>query len=274
MSAVANVLIEDKPFEKLAAINTPELSAIRARMRGQYLVDEADLIAELVNDLQLAKDERQVISDSAAKLVRQVRQDSSPTMMEKFLGEYGLSSKEGIALMCMAEALLRVPDKHTIDALIEDKIQSGDWSSHIGHSDSHLINSSTWALLITGKLLAPVDSVSVGSTLRGMVKRLGEPVVRTAVAQAMKELGAQFVLGRSIKEACKRGEKLQQQGYTYSYDMLGEAARTDADAERYFNAYGNAIAALAKESKYDDIRTNPGISIKLSALHQIGRAHV
>ena len=267
MSVPASNIVFEQPMDKLSMLNTPTLNEIRARMRSEYLLDEEGLVSQLVSNLSLAVEERQTISDSAAELVRQVRQDSSPTMMEKFLGEYGLSSKEGIALMCMAEALLRVPDKHTIDALIEDKIQSGDWSSHIGHSDSHLINSSTWALLITGKLLAPVGSVSVGSTLRSMVKRLGEPVVRTAVAQAMKELGAQFVLGRNIKEACKRGEKLQQQGYTYSYDMLGEAARTTADADRYFIAYRDAIVALAKEAKHDDIRTNPGISIKLSALH-------
>ena len=209
----------------------------------------------------------QVISAQAADLVRQVRDNSSPTVMEKFLGEYGLSSKEGVALMCMAEALLRVPDKATIDALIEDKVQAGDWSSHLGHSDSSLINSSTWALLVTGKLLAPVGSANVGATLRGMVKRLGEPVVRTAVAQAMKELGAQFVLGRTMAEATKRGQKMQKQGYTYSFDMLGEAARTAADAERYMQAYSQAIADLASHCKYDDIRDNPGISVKLSALH-------
>ncbi len=267
MSVAACDLSVDQPLERLALLASEELTELRERIQNHYLCDEEQLIGQLVSELSLDVSERQGISHSAADLVRQVRANSTATMMEKFLGEYGLSSKEGIALMCMAEALLRVPDKHTIDALIEDKIQSGDWSSHIGHSDSHLINSSTWALLITGKLLAPVDSVSVGSTFRGMVKRLGEPVVRTAVAQAMKELGAQFVLGRTIKEACKRGEKLQQQGYTYSYDMLGEAARTAADAQRYFVAYRDAIAALAKVSKYDDIRTNPGISIKLSALH-------
>ena len=267
MSVATNLPLDDQPMHILASINTPNLGAIRTRLRNHYLIDEQQLMAKLIDCLDLSIEERHSISDAAAHLVRQVRQDSLPTMMEKFLGEYGLSSKEGIALMCMAEALLRVPDKHTIDALIEDKIQSGDWSSHIGHSDSHLINSSTWALLITGKILAPVDSVSVGATFRSMVKRLGEPVVRTAVAQAMKELGAQFVLGRNIKEACKRGEKLQKQGYTYSYDMLGEAARTAADAERYFVAYSDAIGALAKESKHADIRTNPGISIKLSALH-------
>lgn len=244
-----------------------DLDVVRSQLRAAYLADETLCVKSLLANLNMSAQEGELISTQAADLVRQVRANSSPTMMEKFLGEYGLSSKEGVALMCMAEALLRVPDKATIDALIEDKVQAGDWSSHLGHSDSSLINSSTWALLVTGKLLAPVDSANVGATLRGMVKRLGEPVVRTAVAQAMKELGAQFVLGRTMAEATKRGQKMQKQGYTYSFDMLGEAARTEADAERYMQAYGQAIADLAGHCKHDDIRDNPGISVKLSALH-------
>ncbi|MDP6969669.1 MAG: bifunctional proline dehydrogenase/L-glutamate gamma-semialdehyde dehydrogenase PutA [Gammaproteobacteria bacterium] len=244
-----------------------QLNNIRKDMRAAYLADEASVLTSMISRLAMAPTERASIAAAAAQLVRQVRSSSTPTMMEKFLGEYGLSSKEGIALMCMAEALLRVPDKATIDTLIEDKIQSGDWSSHVGHSDSHLINSSTWALLMTGKLLAPVDSASVGATLRTMVKRLGEPVVRTAVAQAMKELGAQFVLGRNIAEACKRAAKQEAKGYSYSYDMLGEAAHTAADAQRYFTAYSDAITALQTACQSTDMRANPGISVKLSALH-------
>ena len=244
-----------------------DLTAVRSQLRAAYLADESLCIKSLLANLDMSAQEGSQISSQAADLVRQVRDSSSPTMMEKFLGEYGLSSKEGVALMCMAEALLRVPDKATIDALIEDKVQAGDWSSHLGHSDSSLINSSTWALLVTGKILAPVDNANVGATLRGMVKRLGEPVVRTAVAQAMKELGAQFVLGRTMLEATKRGQKMQKQGYTYSFDMLGEAARTAADAKRYMQAYSQAIADLASHCKHNDIRDNPGISVKLSALH-------
>jgi len=244
-----------------------DLAVVRSQLRAAYLADETQCIQSLLSSLNMSAAEGDLISAQAADLVRQVRQNSSPTMMEKFLGEYGLSSKEGVALMCMAEALLRVPDKATIDALIEDKVQAGDWSSHLGHSDSSLINSSTWALLVTGKILAPVDNANVGATLRGMVKRLGEPVVRTAVAQAMKELGAQFVLGRTMLEATKCGQKMQKQGYTYSFDMLGEAARTAADAERYMQAYSQAITDLASHCEHDDIRDNPGISVKLSALH-------
>ena len=251
--------------------NKAQLKNIRLGMRSAYLADEQVCIEALLKSLDLAAETREKMSAQAADLVRHVRNHSSPTMMEKFLGEYGLSTKEGVALMCMAEALLRVPDKATIDALIEDKVQAGDWSSHLGHSNSSLINSSTWALLVTGKLLAPVDADKVGSTMRGLVKRVGEPVVRKAVAQAMKELGSQFVLGRTMKEATHRAKKLTTQGYTHSYDMLGEAACTAEDATRYFDAYSKAIADLAPQctddGKDDDGRNNPGISVKLSALH-------
>jgi RHH-type proline utilization regulon transcriptional repressor/proline dehydrogenase/delta 1-pyrroline-5-carboxylate dehydrogenase len=247
--------------------NKEQLHNIRIGMRSTYLADEQVCIESLLKSLDLSAETRAKISAQAADLVRHVRNNSSPTMMEKFLGEYGLSTKEGVALMCMAEALLRVPDKATIDALIEDKVQAGDWSSHLGHSNSSVINTSTWALLITGKLLAPVDEDKVSSAMRGLVKRVGEPVVRKAVAQAMKELGSQFVLGRSMKEATHRAKKLTNQGYTHSYDMLGEAARTAEDATRYFDAYSQAIADLAPHCNDDDIRNNPGISVKLSALH-------
>ncbi|HEY5717250.1 MAG TPA: bifunctional proline dehydrogenase/L-glutamate gamma-semialdehyde dehydrogenase PutA, partial [Motiliproteus sp.] len=243
------------------------MADVRNTMRAYYLADEHKVISELIAAAQIPQVERDAISVRAAELVRRVRSHSKPTMMEKFLAEYGLTTKEGVALMCLAEALLRVPDKHTIDALIEDKILSGNWGAHLGHSNSSLINSSTWALLITGKLISPVDQKGLAQTLRGLIKRLGEPVVRTAVAQAMKELGRQFVLGRNIDEALSRAKKYEAKGYTYSYDMLGEAARTEADAKRYQNAYAQAISKLAAACVHADIRTNPGISVKLSALH-------
>ncbi|WP_207061900.1 bifunctional proline dehydrogenase/L-glutamate gamma-semialdehyde dehydrogenase PutA [Motiliproteus sp. SC1-56] len=247
--------------------STLTTEACRLLVRRDYLADEAQAVKALIETAQLSEADRRQISARAAELVRQVREQGKTTMMEKFLAQYGLTTKEGVALMCLAEALLRVPDKHTIDELIEDKVASGDWSSHRGKSDYPLINSSTWALLVTGKLIAPVDQEGVVQTLRGLIKRLGEPVVRTAVGQAMKELGRQFVLGRTIEEATKRARKLESEGYTYSYDMLGEAARTDADALRYQAAYAQAISKLAASCKHDDIRQNPGISVKLSALH-------
>ncbi|MBU2965561.1 bifunctional proline dehydrogenase/L-glutamate gamma-semialdehyde dehydrogenase PutA [Amphritea sp. 2_MG-2023] len=240
---------------------------LRIKIREHYLANESQIIRELMSNARMTIEDRQQISTNAAQLVTSVRQDSSPSMMEKFLGEYGLTTKEGVALMCLAEALLRVPDALTIDALIEDKVASGNWGEHLGKSKSSLVNSSTWALLLTGKLIAPSEDKGVTQTVRGMVKRLGEPLVRTAVGQAMKELGRQFVLGRTIEEATKRARKLEKQGYSYSYDMLGEAARTDADALRYHQAYSVAIGKLTPACIHSDIRMNPGISVKLSALH-------
>jgi hypothetical protein len=154
----------------------------RQTIRSHYLAEETTVIKALVANASISSDVRRRISARPAELVRDVRANSTPTMMEKFLAQYGLTTKEGVALMCLAEALLRVPDKSTIDALIEDKISSGKWGDHRGQSPSSLINSSTWALLITGKLLSPVDPQGLANTLRGMVKRMGEPVVRSAVA--------------------------------------------------------------------------------------------
>ena len=227
---------------------------------------EAARVAEMVALANLDDAARARISARGADLARQIRESSDPGLMEVFLAEYGLSTDEGIALMCLAEALLRVPDADTIDALIEDKIAPSDWGRHKGQSTSALVNASTWALMLTGKVLEDAEPGVLG-TLRGAVKRLGEPVIRTATARAMKEMGAQFVLGETIEKAMKRGSAMEEKGYTYSYDMLGEAARTDADARRYQMAYANAISEIAVACKADDIRQNPGISVKLSALH-------
>lgn len=248
-------------------IMTNTTDQFRINIREHYLAEESLVIRELMANARMTVEDRNQISVNAAQLVTTVRNESSPSMMEKFLAEYGLTTKEGVALMCLAEALLRVPDAVTIDALIEDKVASGNWGEHLGKSKSSLVNSSTWALLLTGKLIAPTEDKGITQTLRGMVKRLGEPVVRTAVGQSMKELGRQFVLGRTIDEATKRARKLEKQGYSYSYDMLGEAARTDADALRYHQSYSDAIGKLAPACIHSDIRMNPGISVKLSALH-------
>ena len=247
----------------------PRLASDQRRqiIRSYYLADETRVVNELIDSANLSTAERQSISQNAAALIKKVRQSSSPSMMENFLAEYGLTSKEGVALMCLAEALLRVPDAQTIDELIEDKISHGNWGKHLGHSDSSLVNASTWALLLTGKVIAPAEETKLRITLQGLVKRMGEPLVRTAIAQAMKELGRHFVLGSSIHKASHRARELETQGYTYSYDMLGEAARTEADARRYHLAYSDAITALAPACTNRDIRNNPGISVKLSALH-------
>jgi len=228
--------------------------------------NESELLDELIEFVALDTDERQSIVDHGASLVEMIRNESKPSLMDVFLAEYGLSNDEGVALMCLAEALLRVPDAGTIDALIEDKVAASDWSKHIGQSSSPLVNASTWGLLLTGKVLGKSE-LSVTPTLRQLLKRLGEPVVRKAVAQAMREMGRQFVLGEAIKPAMKRAENKEQEGFTYSYDMLGEAAMTMLDARRYQQAYSKAISAIAKGCHSQDIGANPGISVKLSALH-------
>jgi RHH-type proline utilization regulon transcriptional repressor/proline dehydrogenase/delta 1-pyrroline-5-carboxylate dehydrogenase len=166
-----------------------------------------------------------------------MRADTRPGLMEVFLAEYGLSTEEGVALMCLAEALLRVPDADTVDALIEDKIAPSEWGAHLGRSSSPLVNASTWALMLTGRSCATIPEPGVAATLRGAVKRLGEPVIRTAVRRAMREMGNQFVLGEDIGAAMARARRMEAKGYTYSYDMLGEAALTAADAARFFDAY-------------------------------------
>ncbi|PIE13682.1 MAG: bifunctional proline dehydrogenase/L-glutamate gamma-semialdehyde dehydrogenase [Rhodobacterales bacterium] len=237
-----------------------------AALEAATYADEGETLARLIDTAALDHAARARIVASAAELVRDIRQRTNPGLMEVFLAEYGLSTDEGIALMCLAEALLRVPDAETIDALIEDKIAPSNWGKHIGASTSPLVNASTWALMLTGKVLEDREPGLIG-TLRGAVKRLGEPVIRTAVGRAMKEMGKQFVLGETITGAMDRAAGMEEKGYTYSYDMLGEAAKTDADAKRYHLAYSRAITAIAAACTSGDIRENPGISVKLSALH-------
>ena len=227
---------------------------------------QGPVLDALIKTAALSQGDRSEICTQAAGLVRSIRSHSAPGLMEVFLAEYGLSTEEGVALMCLAEALLRVPDADTIDALIEDKIAPSDWGKHLGHSTSSLVNASTWALMLTGRVLQDEKPGPVGH-LRAAVKRLGEPVIRTAVGRAMKEMGRQFVLGESITSAMERAAKMEAKGYTYSYDMLGEAARTERDAKRYHLSYSRAISAIATACTHTDIRSNPGISVKLSALH-------
>ncbi len=242
------------------------LDTIRQQIRANYLPDEDAAVKRLAEATGLSTEDRDAISARAADLVRAVRGSSDPRLMEVFLSAYGLSTKEGVALMCLAEALLRVPDTETMDDLIADKIAPHDWSAHSGGSSSIFVNASTWALMLTGRVLDEGEG-GIEGTLRSMVRRLGEPVIRKAVAAAMREMGEQFVLGRTIAEAIKRGRPMIQKGYLYSFDMLGEAARTEADALRYLKAYADAISSLDSGSNGPDIRQNHGISVKLSALH-------
>ena len=230
------------------------------------LAPEGELVRALIAQSGLDQGARDRISAAGADLVRRIRSGAKPGLMEVFLAEYGLSTDEGIALMCLAEALLRVPDAPTMDALIEDKIAPSDWGRHLGHSASSLVNASTWALMLTGKVLDE-RGPGIAGHLRGAIRRLGEPVIRSATTRAMKEMGRQFVLGETIEKAMKRAQELEGKGYTYSYDMLGEAARTEADARRYHLSYTRAITAIAAAAKGQDIGANPGVSVKLSAIH-------
>jgi len=239
---------------------------IRERMRAATLTDETALVRELVRDAALDETARNAVSCQAAEFVREVRASGAVGIMESFLAEYGLSTREGVALMCLAEAMLRVPDALTVDELIKDKITPHDWAAHIGDSGSIFVNASTWGLMLTGRILDE-ETEGVAGVLHGLVRRLGEPVIRRAVGQAMAEMGAQFVLGRTIAEAMNRGEVMEAKRYTYSYDMLGEAARTDPDARKYLAAYSTAISTIGARARHGDVRRNPGISVKLSALH-------
>ncbi len=228
---------------------------------------DADAVLQrLIAEADLSQDDRRKIGEKAVDLVKRIRKSGDPGLMEVFLAEYGLSTDEGIALMCLAEALLRVPDAETMDELIEDKIAPGKWGEHLGHSSSSLVNASTWGLMLTGRVLDDNDSRPL-KALRGAIRRLGEPVIRQATGQAMKVMGRQFVLGETIEKAMERAKKQEEKGYTYSYDMLGEAARTFEDAERYRKSYDHAIEQMAKRATKGDIATNPGISVKFSALH-------
>ena len=244
----------------------PRLSEFRATMRAAILADESRAVRACVDAAGLSGTDRASIAARAVDLVRTTRARAGTSIMQGFLAEYGLSTREGVALMCLAEALLRVPDTETIEALIEDKIGASDWAAHLGHSSSPLVNASTWALLLTGKVLVRAEEGLAG-TLHEAIRRLGEPVIRAAVAQAMRELGHQFVLGRDMREARTRAAAMEAQGYSFSYDMLGEAARTDADARRYHLAYSDSITTLASVDPGAGIRDRPGVSVKLSALH-------
>ncbi|MDP3268456.1 MAG: bifunctional proline dehydrogenase/L-glutamate gamma-semialdehyde dehydrogenase PutA [Legionella sp.] len=250
------------------ALSLPQ--GLRAAINDAYRTDELSLISELCNKAALDSHQMSAINISATKLVEAVRFERKKTTgIDSFLTQYALSSDEGIALMCLAEALLRVPDNATIDNLIKDKLAGGDWKAHRGQSDSFFVNATTWALMLTGKVLTPEKAENtLTKALLKLVNRSSEAVVRTAVDKAMRIMSKQFVMGRTINEALTRAKKKEAKGYRYSYDMLGEAALTSIDASRYFEAYKEAIESIGqKADKNSDVYRRPGISIKLSALH-------
>ena len=239
----------------------------RSALRRAYRPTEADIVAERLDQARLEKGAAAEAKRIAKALVNAVR-GHKPAGLDAFLQTYDLGSDEGVALMCLAEALLRIPDAHTADELIHDKLSGPDWAEKTGGSKSTFVNAATFSLLLTGKVLDEANDRTAGwrAALGRAVGRLGEPVIRTAVGQAMKILGRQFVFGRTIGEALKRAAPEQSKGWSHSFDMLGEAARTHADAARYACAYDQALDAIAAASS-GGFRAAPGISVKLSALH-------
>jgi RHH-type proline utilization regulon transcriptional repressor/proline dehydrogenase/delta 1-pyrroline-5-carboxylate dehydrogenase len=248
----------------------PGPTPLRAAIANAFRADETACVKALLAGLKVTPDSRQQIAATARKLVQGVRATRvGKGGIDAFLQQYGLSTQEGVALMCIAEALLRIPDKETQERLIRDKLTSADWEKHLGKSASLFVNASTWALMLTGRViqLGAFEGQSIGATMRRLVARLGEPVIREAVNQAMRIMGRQFVMGRAIDEALDRAKELERRDYRYSYDMLGEAARTMKDADRYFAAYKKAIAAIGIAAEGKGVIDGPGISVKLSALH-------
>jgi len=248
----------------------PKHSSIRNLITHAYRMDEAAAVEALLANNKIPAESEKRILQRAETLVENIRKSRlGGGGLDAFLVQYDLSSAEGVALMCLAEAMLRVPDKRTIDHLIRDKVSAGNWDAYRGQSESSFVNAATWGLMLTGKLLKQSDAKpnTLGRALKSLVKRSGEPFIRKAVGEAMKILGRQFVRGRTIAEALSHAPKKEAMGYRFSYDMLGEAARTSEDAERYWQAYADAIKQIGEYAKKDDVIASPGISVKLSALH-------
>ncbi|GAA5555720.1 bifunctional protein PutA [Acinetobacter schindleri] len=227
----------------------------------ETLLEHSEISSELTDKIQ------SLAFDLAHSLRERKGSGGKAGIVQGLLQEFSLSSQEGIALMCLAEALLRIPDTATRDLLIRDKINQGNWKEHLGQSQLMFVNAAAWGLMLTGKLMETPQQKSLSSLLTGLLARSGRGIIRKAVDVAMRMMGEQFVTGETIDEALKNAERLEEKGFQYSYDMLGEAALTDPDAERYYQDYQNAIHAIGQASTDKDVYNGPGISIKLSALH-------
>ncbi|MDP9044691.1 MAG: proline dehydrogenase family protein, partial [Pseudomonadota bacterium] len=246
-------------------------SALRRAITSAYRCPEPDVVPRLLESARPSPERRQAIQALALRIARQLRErrhaGGKAGLVQALLQEYALSSQEGIALMCLAEALLRIPDMATRDALIRDKIAHGQWQAHAGRSASVFVNAATWGLLLTGKLVATHSEAGLSALLGRLIGKGGEPLIRKGVDMAMRMMGEQFVTGETIAQALDHARGLEAQGFRYSYDMLGEAALTAADAARYRRAYEDAIEAIGRASNGRGVIDGPGISIKLSALH-------
>jgi len=247
------------------------LSPSRAAIAQATRLDEPHCVQALLAEATLDPETAQATQALAQDLVTRLRQPkagaSRDGLVQALMQEFSLSTQEGVALMCMAEALLRIPDDATRDALIRDKIADTNWVAHLGHSPSLFVNAATWGLMLTGKLMATHGESGLSAALKRAAARGGEPVIRKAVDVVMRLLGEQFVVGETIGKALHRARQRQAQGFTHSFDMLGEAALTEADALRYTQAYEDAIHAIGQAAQGQSLYEGPGISVKLSALH-------
>ncbi|UOO91596.1 bifunctional proline dehydrogenase/L-glutamate gamma-semialdehyde dehydrogenase PutA [Vitreoscilla stercoraria] len=244
-----------------------EQTPLRQNMTVLYREDEALVVNRLANELDFSEQATK-IEAWARGLITEVRAKRQKMAgVDALMHEFSLSSEEGVALMCLAEALLRVPDKHTQTLLIRDKLSRGDWKSHVGQGSSLFVNAAAWGLLLTGKMTQPATEQSLSSALNRMISKGGESMIRKGMDYAMRMLGQQFVTGQTIDEALKNGVEREGKGYRFSFDMLGEAAMTQLDAERYYQDYINAIHAIGRQSLGRDVYDSNGISVKLSALH-------
>jgi RHH-type proline utilization regulon transcriptional repressor/proline dehydrogenase/delta 1-pyrroline-5-carboxylate dehydrogenase len=284
--AIAAVAVDSGPLDTAgsdAITPLPRRSALRRAITRAWRLSEPEAVPRLLAAARVSPVSAERISTLARRIAQGLRdQPAAPGksgLVQGLLQEFSLSSQEGVALMCLAEALLRIPDSATRDALIRDKIRGGNWKDHVGQSPSVFVNAAAWGLMLTGKLVATHSEAGMGSTLTHVMRKGGEPLIRKGVDVAMRLMGEQFVTGETIAEALRNARPREAAGYRYSYDMLGEAALTASDAARYLADYAQAIHAIGKASAGRGIQDGPGISIKLSALHprysraQIDRVH-
>ncbi|WP_414156234.1 trifunctional transcriptional regulator/proline dehydrogenase/L-glutamate gamma-semialdehyde dehydrogenase [Pseudomonas sp. BNK-30] len=246
-------------------------SVLRSAITAAYRRPEQEVVPMLLEQARLSAPLAEATNKMAAGIAEKLRNQKSAGgragIVQGLLQEFSLSSQEGVALMCLAEALLRIPDKGTRDALIRDKISSGNWHPHLGNSPSLFVNAATWGLLLTGKLVSTHNEAGLTTSLTRIIGKSGEPMIRKGVDMAMRLMGEQFVTGETIAEALANASRFESKGFRYSYDMLGEAALTEHDAQKYLASYEQAIHSIGKASHGRGIYEGPGISIKLSALH-------
>ena len=258
--------IDTAPFAAFLA-DIQRHDGLRAAIDARYRIPETECLPALLSAAKLPEPVKVKAHALARRLVEGLRARPASGLVQGLMHEYALSSQEGVALMCLAEALLRIPDCATRDALIADKIGGGEWRAHIGQSPSPFVNAATWGLLLTGRLVGTFDETGLSSALTRLIARSGAPIIRASVDTAMRVMGEQFVCGQTIEAALHNARKHEAQGFRYSYDMLGEAAATAEDAERYLASYEEALRAIGAASAGRGIYEGPGLSIKLSALH-------